>query len=97
MKGDAPLVKTAPADPVQEAALRHVFEQRCLGGAALGVYWAEPLPADHWLLAPDNVLLIPHLDYASTKNPCACYRNVLRHIQDGLAGASVPPMRTHLP
>jgi phosphoglycerate dehydrogenase-like enzyme len=97
MKSDALLVNTARADLVQEAVLRQVLEQRRIGGAALDVHWQEPLPAGHWLLALDNVLLSPHLGYANAENLGAYYRNALRHIQDWLAGTPVVPMQPYRP
>jgi phosphoglycerate dehydrogenase-like enzyme len=97
MKSDALRVNTARAALVQEAALRHVLEQRRIGGAALDVYWQEPLPASHWLLALDNVLLSPHMGYASAENLGGYYRNALQIIQDWLAGKPVPPMQLQLP
>ncbi|MBN1921421.1 MAG: hypothetical protein JW892_09265, partial [Anaerolineae bacterium] len=32
-----------------------------IAGAALDVFWFEPLPANHPLLSLDNVTLTPHL------------------------------------
>ncbi len=93
MKGDALLVNTARAGLVQETALRQVLEQRRIGGAALDAYWQEPLPAGHWLLALDNVLLSPHLGYASTENLGAYYRNASQHIHEWLSGMAIPSMQ----
>ncbi len=61
MPAHAVLVNTARAGVVDEAALVAALERGTLAGAALDVYWSEPLPRDHPLLGFDNVTLTPHL------------------------------------
>jgi phosphoglycerate dehydrogenase-like enzyme len=41
------------------------LRSRQIGGAALDVYDAEPLPADHPLRSLDNVLGTPHIGYVA--------------------------------
>ncbi|MFT3956111.1 MAG: NAD(P)-dependent oxidoreductase [Piscinibacter sp.] len=60
MPRHAVLVNVARGAVVDEPALIAALRERRLGGAALDVYTTQPLPADHPLLALDNVLLTPH-------------------------------------
>ena len=61
MRADAILVNTARAAVVDEEALLRVLRQRDIGGAALDVFWEEPLAPDHPILALDNVTVTPHV------------------------------------
>lgn len=61
MKSTAVLINTSRGGLVDERALVSALRSRSLGGAGLDVFVHEPLPADHPLLALDNVLLSPHL------------------------------------
>jgi D-3-phosphoglycerate dehydrogenase len=56
----AVLVNVARGAVVDQAALVDALCGRRLGGAALDVFDAQPLPAGHPLLGLDNVLLTPH-------------------------------------
>ena len=66
MKPTAVLVNAARGGIVDEAALVRALSEKRLAGAALDVFEAEPLPADHPLRTLDSVVLTPHLG-ASTE------------------------------
>lgn len=61
MKPGAFVINTARASMIDQAALMEALENGRIGGAALDVFWYEPLPANHPLLHFDNVTLTPHL------------------------------------
>lgn len=58
---DGYLVNSARAAVVDEAALLDALRDGHIGGAALDVYWKEPLPPGHPLFDAPNVVLTPHL------------------------------------
>ena len=61
LRSDAVLINTARAGVVDEGALLRALRQRDIGGAALDVFWEEPLAPDHPILALDNVTVTPHV------------------------------------
>ncbi len=61
MKPTAIFVNTARAGLVNEEALVWALENDIIGGAALDVFWEEPIRKDHPLLKLENVTLTPHL------------------------------------
>jgi D-3-phosphoglycerate dehydrogenase len=61
MKPTAYLVNSARAGLIVQDALVEALQQRRIAGAALDVYWQEPLPADHPLTRLTNVTLTSHL------------------------------------
>jgi phosphoglycerate dehydrogenase-like enzyme len=65
MKPTAFLANTSRDPIVEEKALIAALRDHEIAGAALDVYDVEPLPADHPVLDLDNVLLSPHLGYAT--------------------------------
>ncbi len=60
MKKSAVLVNCARAGLVDTQALVSALEQKRIGGAAIDVFDAEPLPEGHPLLKLSNVTLTPH-------------------------------------
>ena len=92
MKASAFLVNTSRAGLVEEAALMDVLQERRIGGAGLDVFWQEPLPKAHALCQLDNVVLTPHLGYATPENLTAFYGGVLDNIKAWLDGRAVTPL-----
>jgi D-3-phosphoglycerate dehydrogenase len=67
MKKGAMLINSARGPLVDEPALIDALDAGHVGGAALDVVEAEPLPADSRLLGRDNVILTPHTGFYSVE------------------------------
>lgn len=61
MKPTAIFINSGRAGLVNEDALYAALKERRIGGAALDVFWKEPLAEDSRWLALDNVTLTPHI------------------------------------
>src|SRR5436309_11880667 len=68
MKPTAYLVNTARGPIVDEGALLEALQQRKIAGAAVDVFSVEPLPVDHPFRKLDNILVTPHLGYATRES-----------------------------
>lgn len=66
MKDGVRIVNCARGGLVDEVALANAIREGKVGGAALDVFEKEPVPADHPLLAFEEVIATPHLG-ASTE------------------------------
>ena len=60
MKPTAYLINTARAFVIDQKDLVEALENKQIAGAAIDVYWQEPIPANHPLLKMKNVTLTPH-------------------------------------
>lgn len=89
MKPTAFLVNTSRGQIVDEAALLKILQEKRIAGAAIDVYGAEPLPADHPIRQLDNVLLTPHLGYVSVENLTKMYQDAVEDIIAFLDGKPV--------
>jgi D-3-phosphoglycerate dehydrogenase / 2-oxoglutarate reductase len=61
MKPTAYLINTARAVLIDQQALLTALRNKRIAGAALDVFWYEPLPVNHPLLELDNLTITPHL------------------------------------
>ena len=61
MKPTAYFINVARGEIIDEAALVDALQNKKIAGAALDVYYTEPLPQQSPLLKLDNVILTPHL------------------------------------
>lgn len=86
MKSSAYLVNTSRGPIVDENALISALQSGAIAGAGLDVFDREPLPADHPLLALDNVLLTPHLGYVTHETYRTFYGQTLENIRGYIEG-----------
>lgn len=61
MKNTAFLINLGRGEIVDEEALIQVLKERRIAGAALDVFWKEPLSKDHPLWGLKNVIITPHI------------------------------------
>jgi D-3-phosphoglycerate dehydrogenase len=90
MKPSAILINTARGVIVDQRALIEALEAGRIAGAALDVFWQEPLPENHPILKMDNVVITPHIGSASQDVPLHQSKMVVGDILAFLAGE---PMR----
>ena len=65
MKPTAYIVNTARGPIIDEQALLEVLQQKKIAGAGIDVFSVEPLPVDHPFRRLDNMVITPHLGYAT--------------------------------
>lgn len=89
MRPDAIFVNTSRGPIVDEAAFIDTMRRGAIRRAALDVYDVEPLPKDHPLRTLDNVVLSPHLGYASEDNMRQYFHDAIENIEAWFAGKPI--------
>jgi phosphoglycerate dehydrogenase-like enzyme len=89
MKPEAYLINVARGQVVDEPALISALREKRIAGAALDVFWQEPLPANSELLDLDNVILSPHLAAASVRYDDLATELFAENLRRYLAGESL--------
>lgn len=92
MKPSAYLVNTARGPIVDEDALLVALREKKIAGAGIDVFSVEPLPSDHPLRKLDNVVITPHLGYATRESLQTHYQQMVACI-DAFTKGSEPPRR----
>jgi phosphoglycerate dehydrogenase-like enzyme len=77
MKDGVILINTARAPIVAEQPLLEALRTRKIAMAGLDVYWEEPLPAHHPLKQLPNVVMTPHIGYATEETMIMRYQGLL--------------------
>jgi len=90
MKPTAILANTSRGPIIDEAAMLEALRERRIHAAALDVFNVEPLPVDHPLRSMDNVVLSPHLGYASQGNFRGYFTDTVEAIRAFAAGRDIP-------
>ena len=90
MKPGALLINTARGGIVEEAPLVEALRSGHLAGAAVDVFDVEPPPADHPLLAFDNVIVTPHCAASAYENSERSVRHWLSNIARAARGEPIP-------
>ncbi|MGZ3411195.1 MAG: D-2-hydroxyacid dehydrogenase family protein [Xanthobacteraceae bacterium] len=89
MKPTAYIVNTARGPLIDEQALIAALQRRQIVGAALDVFWQEPIPANHPLLSMENVVLTPHLGYVVEESYRAFYGDIVEAVMAWLDGKPI--------
>ncbi len=92
MKPTAYLVNTARGPIVDEDALFDVLKRKKIAGAGIDVFSVEPLPKDHPFRTLDNLVLTPHLGYATRESLGIHYSQMVECI-DAFTRSAEPPRR----
>jgi len=61
MKPTAYVINTARAAVIDQRDFVEALQNKTIAGAAIDVYWKEPVPANHPLLKMRNVICTPHM------------------------------------
>lgn len=88
MKPSAFFVSTARAGLHDEPALIKALQEKRIRGAALDVFWEEPLPDDHPLRKLDNVILTPHIAGGGGDSFAISTEIILKQIEMFLQGGT---------
>lgn len=94
MKDGVILINTARAQIVAEQPFLEALRSRKIGMAGLDVFWEEPLPADHPLMTLPNVVMTPHIGYATREAMILRYRGMLETLAEYRRGNVVGRYRS---
>ena len=86
------LVNTSRGPLIDETALIAALRSGQIGGAALDVFDAEPLPADHPFRTLPNVVATPHLGYVTKETYRLYYQDAVDAIAAWLGGSPIRPL-----
>ncbi|MFB9265142.1 D-2-hydroxyacid dehydrogenase family protein [Bradyrhizobium erythrophlei] len=92
MKPSAYLVNTARGPIVDEDALLAALRDKKIAGAGIDVFSVEPLPSGHPFRKLDNLVLTPHLGYATREGLQTHYGQMVDCI-DAFTKGDEPPRR----
>jgi phosphoglycerate dehydrogenase-like enzyme len=92
MKPTAYLVNTARGPIVDENALLDALTEKKIAGAGIDVFSVEPLPINHPFRKLDNLVLTPHLGYATKESLGTHYSQMFECI-DAFTKGGEPPRR----
>jgi D-3-phosphoglycerate dehydrogenase len=89
MKSTAYIVNTARGPIIDETALLEVLQQKKIAGAGIDVFSVEPLPVDHPFRKLDNMVITPHLGYATAEVFAGHYTQMVEGIDAWIKGEPV--------
>ena len=90
MQPTAYFITTARGSIHDEAALAQALRERKIAGAGLDVFATEPPPAQHPLMAFDNVIVTPHLAGVTREARARMGQFAAAQMLDALDGKPVP-------
>lgn len=90
MKPTAYLINTSRGPMVDDNAVAQALRSGAIAGAAIDVYAHEPPPVDHPFFGLENVILTPHIGWASEEAGWEIRRSIL---DDIMAAAEGRPAR----
>jgi len=92
MKPSAYLVNTSRGPIIDEQALIDALKNNAIAGAAIDVFWVEPLPTDHPIRKLDNTVLTGHTGYVMKENHELNFSSALEVITAWLNGSPINVM-----
>ncbi len=88
MKPDALLINTARGPVLDSAALAEALKEGRIAGAGIDVFETEPpIPADHPLCGAPNVILTPHVAFATAQSMVVRAEMVFENVRCYLDGS----------
>jgi len=89
MKDGAFLINTSRGGLIVEEDLKTALNSGKLGGAAVDVVSSEPIKADNPLLEADNIIITPHIAWASKEARARLMQTTVENIEAFLEGQPI--------